>query len=131
MNNANAQPSKSLPDCPKSPNCVSSQAQPTDTEHYTPPFKLKASCELAWTGLQQALLQQSRTIITDQTDQTMHAEVTSLVFRFVDDMDIILDQANKLIHIRSASRTGYSDFGVNRKRVEALRMALQKQNIIE
>jgi uncharacterized protein (DUF1499 family) len=128
---ANAQPAKTLPACPNSPNCVSSQASSADTEHFIAPFKLTAPVETAWAALQQALLQQSRTVITAKTDDTMHAEATSLIFRFVDDVDALLDKEAKLIHIRSASRTGYSDFGVNRKRVEALRASLQQAHVIE
>lgn len=131
INTANAQSSTFLPACANSPNCVSSQAKTTDTEHFIAPFKLIAQPADAWTALQQALLQQSRTVITSKTDAKLHAENTSLIFRFVDDIDAILDVDAKVIHIRSASRTGYSDFGVNRKRVEALRLILQQAKIIE
>ena len=52
-------------------------------------------------------------------------------FSFVDDINVILDTDTNLIHIRSASRTGHSDFGVNRKRIEALRLQLQKAHVID
>ena len=52
-------------------------------------------------------------------------------FGFVDDINVILDTDTNLIHIRSASRTGHSDFGVNRKRIEALRLQLQKAHVID
>jgi uncharacterized protein (DUF1499 family) len=77
------------------------------------------------------LSKQSRTVIVDETEDTLHAEATSLVFRFVDDINVILDADAGLIHIRSASRVGYGDFGVNRKRVEVLRLQLQKAHVIE
>jgi uncharacterized protein (DUF1499 family) len=51
----------------------------------------------------------------------MHAEFTSRIFRFVDDVEFVIDDAHKVIHFRSASRLGYSDFGVNRKRMEEIR----------
>jgi uncharacterized protein (DUF1499 family) len=70
-------------------------------------------------------------VITHETADTLHAEATSLVFRFVDDINVILDTETNLIHIRSASRTGHSDFGVNRKRIEALRLQLQKAHVID
>jgi uncharacterized protein (DUF1499 family) len=70
-------------------------------------------------------------VITHETDDTLHAEATSLVFRFVDDINVIIDSQKKLINIRSASRTGHSDFGVNRKRIETLRLILQKANVIQ
>jgi uncharacterized protein (DUF1499 family) len=51
----------------------------------------------------------------------LHAEFTSALFRFVDDVEFLLDDGTKTIHVRSASRVGYSDLGVNRRRVEAIR----------
>ena len=120
---------KQLPACPSSPNCVSSQA--TDADHAIAPFKIIGNVEEAWTALKKALISQSRTVITDETGNTLHAQATSLVFRFVDDIDAILDTDARLIHIRSASRTGYGDFGVNRKRVEMLRSQLQQAHVIE
>jgi uncharacterized protein (DUF1499 family) len=120
---------KQLPLCPSSPNCVSSQA--TDADHFIVPFKITGNVEQVWAALKKSLVSQSRTVITNETDDTLHAEATSLVFRFVDDIDVVLDANARLIHIRSASRTGYSDFGVNRKRVEMLRAQLQQAHVIE
>ena len=120
---------KQLPPCPSSPNCVSSQA--TDDGHFIAPFKITGNVEEAWAALKNALLSQSRTVITNETGDTLHAQATSLVFRFVDDIDAILDAEAGLIHIRSASRIGYGDFGVNRKRVEMLRAQLQQAHVIE
>ncbi|MGZ8159843.1 MAG: DUF1499 domain-containing protein [Methylobacter sp.] len=115
--------------CPNSPNCVSSQA--ADEGHFIAPFKITGNVEDAWAALKKALISQSRTVITNETGGRLHAEATSLVFRFVDDIDAILDADAGLIHIRSASRTGYGDFGVNRKRVETLRSQLQQAHSIE
>lgn len=126
---ANMTSEKILPACPNSPNCVSSQA--ADAAHFIAPFKIIGDVEQAWSELKNILLKQSRMVITDETRETLHAEATSLVFRFVDDVDVILDADAKLIHIRSASRAGYSDFGVNRKRVDTLRLALQRAQVIE
>ncbi len=120
---------KQLPPCPSSPNCVSSQA--ADEGHFIAPFKIIGKAEDAWAALKNALISQSRTVITNETGGTLHAEATSLVFRFVDDIDAVLDADAKLIHIRSASRTGYGDFGVNRKRMENLRSQLQQARVIE
>jgi uncharacterized protein (DUF1499 family) len=119
---------KKLAACPNSPNCVSSQ---TTDDHFIEPFKIIGNAEEAWAALKNALIGQSRTVITSENADTLHAEATSLVFRFVDDVDAILDTDAKLIHIRSASRVGYGDFGVNRKRVEALRSQLQLKHVIE
>ncbi len=120
---------KKLAACPSSPNCVSSQA--ADAEHFIAPFKVVGNVEDAWAALKRALLSQSRTVITNETGDTLHAQATSLVFRFVDDIDAILDTDARIIHIRSASRVGYGDFGVNCKRVEMLRAQLQQAHVIE
>ena len=120
---------KQLPPCPGSPNCVSSQAK--DADHFIAPFKIIGNVDEAWAALKKALAGQSRTVITNETGDTLHAEATSLVFRFVDDIDAILDADARMIHIRSASRTGYGDFGVNRKRMETLRSELQQARVIE
>jgi uncharacterized protein (DUF1499 family) len=108
---------------------VSSQA--IDKEHFIEPFKIIGAINDASLALKNALLAQERTVITQETENTLHAEATSLIFRFVDDVDIILDSQARLFHIRSASRIGYGDFGVNRKRVEALRFKLQSAGVIE
>ena len=128
-NQASSASEKTLPLCRDSPNCVSSQAQ--DAQHFIEPFKIKGQTSEAWQALKQALNSQSRMVITHETNNTLHAEATSLVFRFVDDINVILDAEKRVIHIRSASRTGHSDFGVNRKRLEALRLQLQKARVIE
>lgn len=120
---------KKLAACPNSPNCVSSQA--ADEGHFIAPFKITGNVEVAWAALKNTLISQSRTVITNETGDRLHAETTSLVFRFVDDIDAIVDADARLIHIRSASRTGYGDFGVNRKRVETLRSQLQRAHVIE
>ena len=126
---SSASSEKKLPLCRDSPNCVSSQAD--DAPHFIAPFRISGSPEKAWQALKKALNSQSRMVITDETADTLQAEATSLIFRFVDDINVILDTDMNLIHIRSASRTGYSDFGVNRKRIEALRVQLQKAHSIE
>jgi uncharacterized protein (DUF1499 family) len=124
-----AETSLKLAPCPNTPNCVSSQA--SDSDHYIAPFKIKGKAEDAWTALKQTLAGQKRTVIVEANNGSLHAEATSLVFRFVDDIHAILDADAKLIHIRSASRIGYSDLGVNRKRIEALRQQLQQAGVLE
>ena len=128
-NMANSASEKKLPPCRDSPNCVSSQA--VDAKHFIEPFKISGSPKEAWQALKKAIDNHSRMVITHETADTLHAEATSLVFQFVDDINAILDTDTNLIHIRSASRTGHSDFGVNRKRIEALRLELQKAHVID
>lgn len=128
---ANTTAPKKLPLCLNTPNCVSSQANNTDKQHYIEPFKISGTAFDAWDALIKAINKHGRMVITHQTDDTLHAEATSLVLRFVDDINAVLDNRANLIHIRSASRTGHSDFGVNRKRIEELRLQLQKAHVIE
>ena len=68
--------------------------------------------------------------IISLTDEYIHAECTSAVFGFVDDLELHLRPQEKLIAVRSAARLGYSDLGVNRKRVESLRAALRERGVI-
>ena len=113
--------------CPASPNCVSSQAPVDDREHYIEPFAYASSVEEAKERLVKAINAMKRSkIITDKEDY-IHAEYTSALFRFVDDVEFIFDDAKKVIHVRSASRLGYGDMGVNRKRVEELRALFNKR----
>lgn len=126
--NADNQEKKKLPPCSNTPNCVSSQA--TDKPHYIAPFKISGNPKLAWEELRKAIMTHDRMIITHETENTLHAEATSLVLQFVDDIDAILDQEAGLIHIRSASRMGHSDFGVNRKRIETFRTQLRKLHVL-
>lgn len=63
----------------------------------------------------------TRVHVTQVDEYALHAEFRSRIFRFVDDVDFRIDQAAGLVHVRSASRLGYSDLGVNRKRVEEIR----------
>jgi len=126
---ANPASKKTLPPCLNSPNCVSSQA--LDAKHYIAPFNIVGDPDKAWAALKKAINDKSRMVITHETHDSLHAEATSLVFRFVDDINAILDGEAQLIHIRSASRMGHSDFGINRKRIEALRLQLQKAHVIK
>ncbi|HYQ73270.1 MAG TPA: DUF1499 domain-containing protein [Gammaproteobacteria bacterium] len=116
-----------LTPCPNSPNCVSSLSPETDQEHYIAPFSYSGDPAAAWQRLQTAVLAEERVTLVEARDNYLHAEVRSLVFRFVDDVEFSLNAGARLIHVRSASRVGYSDFGVNRKRVEKIRVAFDSQ----
>jgi len=114
-----------LAPCPDSPNCVSSQSG--DTAHFTEPLRYTGDAARAWQRLQQALGAEPRITVIEDTGSYLHAEARSLVFRFVDDVEFLLDSAHGVIQVRSASRVGYSDFGVNRRRVERIRKAFHTQ----
>jgi uncharacterized protein (DUF1499 family) len=105
-----------LAPCPSSPNCVSSQS--TDREHAVDPLVFRGTVAEAHAAIKKILLSMNRSRIVTETDNYIHVEFTSAVFRFVDDVEFWFDGRAKVIHIRSAARLGYSDLGVNRKRVE-------------
>lgn len=118
-----------LTDCPASPNCVSSDA--SDDAHKVLPFQLNTPAADAWLAAKQSVLKLPRIEIITETNDYLHAEFSSALFGFVDDLELQLRAAEGIIAIRSASRLGYSDFGVNNKRVETLRDALIKQGAIK
>jgi uncharacterized protein (DUF1499 family) len=105
--------------CPDSPNCVGSQDPEAD--HQIAPLAFTGPGPAALARLKSVVLAQPRTRITEEQAGYMRAEFTSRIFRFVDDVEFLLDEPAKVIHVRSASRVGKSDLGVNRKRVEHLR----------
>jgi uncharacterized protein (DUF1499 family) len=113
------EPSKQLPPCPSSPNCVSTQAQ--DEGHSIAPFRYRKSRAEAKEALKEALRSMSQMKLVEEDETYLHYESTSLLFRFVDDIEFLFDDEAKTIHFRSASRTGYGDLGVNRKRMEQVR----------
>ena len=110
--------------CPDSPNCVSSQA--TDPVHFIEPFSFSDDPSMAMLRLKQALLNEKRVTIVNEQEDYLHAEVRSLIFRFVDNVEFRLYPEQKLIQLRSASRVGYSDFGVNRRRINRIRQNFQQ-----
>jgi len=104
--------------CPAKPNCVSSQATGRGS---VAPLTFTGSANLAMARLKHILSSSPRTRIVEESDDYLRAEVSSRVFGFVDDIEFYVDEPSALVHVRSASRVGYSDFGVNRARVEKIR----------
>jgi uncharacterized protein (DUF1499 family) len=111
-----------LAPCPGSPNCVSSQAD--DGAHRVAPLTFAGEPAEAWARLRAVLGGMPRTRVVTATETYLHAECASRVFRFVDDVEFLLDRDARVIHVRSGSRAGHSDLGVNRRRVEAIRQAM-------
>lgn len=116
-------------DCPTSPNCVSSQA--TNPDRQVEPFHLKAALKENWKRIQAQLSSLPGIRIMNNSDTLIQAECKSRVFRFVDDLTLILNPVTGRIDIRSASRLGYSDFGVNKRRISRLRDDLKRKNIVD
>ncbi|HEY3486900.1 MAG TPA: DUF1499 domain-containing protein [Gammaproteobacteria bacterium] len=106
--------------CPDSPNCVVSEN--ANAKSQIKPLAFDSEATVAWLALQR-VIEQSGGKVQQEQNGYLWATFTSRVFRFVDDVEFRLDITNKMIQLRSASRTGYSDFGVNRKRIERLRAA--------
>ncbi|MEA1923949.1 MAG: DUF1499 domain-containing protein [Pseudomonadota bacterium] len=118
-----------LTPCPKSPNCVSSDAR--DSKHNIPPLQLIVPPSEAFQVARELVLKLPRTRIVNETTDYLHAECRSALFGFVDDLELHLRPAEGIIAIRSAARLGYSDFGVNRRRVESLRDSLISQGVVQ
>jgi len=105
--------------CPSSPNCVSTAS--TDAKHRIEPIRFTGSPERAWETLVTVVKSMKGSRIVTRSDTYLHAEFTSALFRFVDDVECSLSDAAGAIAMRSASRRGYYDLGVNRKRMETIR----------
>lgn len=110
---------KTLSPCPSSPNCVSTQA--TDEGHTITPFRYRKTRAEAKEALKAIITTLPRTKLVEEDEAYLHYEFTSLLLRFVDDVEFLFDDDTKTVHFRSASRTGYSDLGVNRQRMEQVR----------
>lgn len=103
------------------PNNVSSQASVDDRVHYVAPFQFAGDAVEAFQKLVQLVQAQPRARVVLRDGQYLRAEFSTPLLGFVDDVEFLLAPEQAMIHVRSAARLGYSDFGVNRKRVEALR----------
>ena len=129
MNASNAEagtadrPEKFSP-CPDSPNCVSSQS--ADNAHFIEPLHYTANTADARQKLIDILENSKRVQLAKIEMDYIHAEFRSLIFRFVDDVEFYFSPEEKIIHVKSASQSGYYDFGANRRRVERLRATFKK-----
>jgi uncharacterized protein (DUF1499 family) len=105
--------------CPGTPNCVSSQA--SDAEHRVEAIAFTSSASEAFAKLKSLVQGMERAAVINEGSNYLYAEFTSGLMGFVDDVEFYIDDSAKVIHVRSASRLGQSDLGVNRKRVEEIR----------
>jgi uncharacterized protein (DUF1499 family) len=110
--------------CPVSPNCVLSLQ--SDAKHRIPPLFYTGSLEVAKERLNQVILSLETACIITQNGDYWHVEFTSRWMSFVDDVEFYFMESEDLIHVRSASRMGYYDYEVNRKRVEKIRFRFEK-----
>ncbi|MGH7140743.1 MAG: DUF1499 domain-containing protein [Pirellulales bacterium] len=113
-----------LTDCPDTPNCVCSQA--TRADQRITPIDFTETADEAWQRLKKVVAALPNSRVVREEGAYLHVECTSSVFRFVDDLEFLMDAERHVIHYRSASRVGYSDWGVNRRRLEAVRRAFHR-----
>jgi len=109
-----------LKNCPDSPNCVSSQSPANDERHTIAPLTYSATQQHAHAALISLLNEWPRVTLVEQHDDYIRCEFTSALMGFVDDVEFYFSAPGR-IDVRSASRLGHSDLGVNRKRIEAIR----------
>jgi uncharacterized protein (DUF1499 family) len=114
-----------LATCPSSPNCVSTSSPPQDSRHAILPYKYSKPRSDAKAVLKTVIAGLPRTKLVEEDETYLHYEFTSLLLRFVDDVEFLFDDETKTIHFRSASRTGYGDLGVNRRRMEDIRSRIE------
>lgn len=107
--------------CPESRNCVSSRA--ADAEHHVAPLAVEDDPETTADRLEAAITDMGG-VVVDARSGYVRAEFASPVLGFRDDLECLWDREAEVVHVRSASRVGYYDFNMNRKRVEALRRQL-------
>lgn len=106
-----------LSECPRSPNCVSSQAE--DGGHRIAPLVFSDDAQLAFARLKKTLARRKDSTLIEESPDYLRVELRTVFF--VDDGEFLLDEKQHVIHIRSASRLGYSDLGKNRGRIEEIR----------
>ena len=104
-------------DCPDKPNCISSKSM--ISAHMLSPIKYKGTKLEAKETLLKVLESMPRIRVSTNTENFLHVEFTSKIFRFVDDVEFYFDES-EMIHFRSASRVGQSDMGVNRDRMNEI-----------
>ena len=111
--------------CGDAPNCVSSRNE--DRLHRVDPIPFKGDEADACQKIQHVLSSMKGSKIVESDKDYIHAELRSKLFGFVDDVEFYIDEQAGKIHVQSESRTGYYDFGVNRKRVDEIRHRFMDQ----
>lgn len=116
----------SLSRCSAKPNCVCSEYS-DDADHYIEPVMNIQNMEMNMMPKLVSTIQDMNGVLQSTKDNYIAATFTSSIFGFVDDLEIRIDPAQGIMHFRSASRVGYGDGGVNRKRVELLKKLYEKK----
>ena len=108
-----------LQPCPKSPNCVSTQS--TDAKHKMDPLNYTDDIKEVKSKIKEIIKSFKRTRLITEEEDYLHFEFRTATFKFVDDVEFYFDDSAKLIHFRSAAQKGWSDMGVNKKRMKKIR----------
>jgi len=108
-----------LTECPNKPNCISSQSQ-SDYAKINP-LDMKDNLENTKNNIIKIMQQLPKTKLIKNEGHYLHFTAKSKLIGFTDDVEFLIDEQNKIIHFKSASRLGYRDFGVNRERLEKIR----------
>ncbi len=111
---------------PAKPNWVSSVTRVN--ERSTEPLTFSGEAESAWAAAKDAVAELPKTKIITSDEGYLHAECSSALFGFVDDLELLLRPNQERIEIRSSSRVGHSDMGANAERVEKLRMMFKARS---
>jgi apolipoprotein D and lipocalin family protein len=122
-----SKPESVLAPCPQSPNCVSSLAE--DKRHYIEPLQYEGQNSEARGEILSIIDSMRGARVTKSEERYIHAEFVSFIFKFIDDVEFYFDPTSKLIQVKSASRIGHYDWGVNRRRIEAIRKKLDHKEI--
>jgi uncharacterized protein (DUF1499 family) len=120
------QSKRTLRACPETPNCITSYIHNGSKDHYMPPIKFKSFTSKARDKVITYLEESSNIKIIKKSDSYIYAEVTSMIFRFVDDMELYFSSEG-VLHFRSASRIGRSDFGANKSHIKDIEKAIRKR----
>jgi uncharacterized protein (DUF1499 family) len=110
--------------CKSSPNCISSQAEATDTMHYAEPIAVPDAVTNPKQRILDILTATPGAVIIEDKGNYVRAEFTTKIMRYIDDVEFVVDTSKRIIDFRSASRVGYSDMGLNRKRIEQIRASI-------
>ncbi len=116
-----------LSKCPNTPNCFNTEFK-DHTGHYISPIKVSDQSNNSLSILKDIVRDMDGVIQAENVDY-FSAVFSSSVFGFVDDLEIRMDTKNNLVHIRSASRVGRSDMGVNKKRIVLIKKLYKKKSI--
>jgi len=106
--------------CPDTPNCVCSEFK-NDTSHYIAPIIISQNNKVETVTLLKKVIREMGGTIQVESRYYIAATFTSVIFKFVDDLELRIDSDKNIIHIRSASRVGHGDMGVNKKRTDLLK----------